>query len=145
MNTFQRTAKITDKLAIVRSVTSTLGEHNFASHYLVDRLQANTRLGLSGNAGGDDSPGQPRCSVAGEHRDRPPQSNDGFAGYLGDSAGAFEISGDPSKPDFKVKDLSTPSWLTAKRMSRRKELRQAVDDFARLRETCCRQFAAPQS
>ena len=131
---FQRTSQIADKLAIVRSVTSTLGEHNFASHYLLTGYKPTPALVY---------PGMPAVMTHLASHDAALPANIAIArpnpmtgaGYLGHSAGAFEISGDPSKPDFKVKDLSSPSWLTSSRMSRRRELRQAVDDFARLRET----------
>ncbi len=130
---FQRTAQLVDKLAIIRSVTSTLGEHNFASHYLLTGYKPTPALVY---------PGMPAVAthVTGNSGSVPanvaiakPNAMAG-AGYLGDRGGAFVVHGDPSKPDFKVKDLTSPTGLSLERLARRRQLREAVDDFARSSE-----------
>ncbi len=131
---FQRTAGVVDKLAIIRSVTSTLGEHNFASHYLLTGYKPTPALvypalpsvitHVAGNSGSLPS------NIAIQR-----QNAMAGAGYLGDSAGAFVVEGDPSKADFKVKDLSLPQGLSTDRITRRRQLRDAVDDFAKSTET----------
>lgn len=127
------TAKQMDKIAIVRSMTSTLGEHNFASHYLLTGYKPTPALVY---------PGMP--SVLTHLQDRavalPPnvalQRPNGMLdhGYLDDSTSPFVVVGDPSKPDFVVRDLAPPETLTSSRLMRRQSLRDAVDALARGRE-----------
>lgn len=142
---FERTAQLADKLAIVRSLTSPLGEHNFASHYLLTGYKPSPALVY---------PGLPTVSTS-------PQARQGLApasmlplnvaiqrpnlmsgpGYMGQSSTAYVVQGDPSKPDFQIKDLDSHDGLTSDRMSRRRSLRRTVDDFARNTE----QSSVPRS
>lgn len=49
-------------------------------------------------------------------------------GFLGKIHDPFELSADPSKPDFKVPDLLPPPSLGQARMDRRRKMRSIVDD-----------------
>jgi hypothetical protein len=49
------------------------------------------------------------------------------AGYLGKSFDPFILNADPSAADFRVPDLLPPAELTAVRASRRRRLRDAID------------------
>ena len=90
------TARVTDKLAIVRSVTSPLGEHGIANQYLLTGYQ----------------PGSPVAypslgSVFAHHRSSDsslpnyvtvPDSRPSMGpGFLGPKYGPFSISGDPAR------------------------------------------------
>jgi hypothetical protein len=129
----QHTAKVADKLAIIRSVTSTLGEHNFASHYLLTGYRPTPALvypGLPAVATHLVSTQNPMpASIA----IQAPNAMSG-PGYLGANAAPFVVQGDPSKPDFHVNDLTSPQRFSAERMFRRRQLREAVDDFTRATE-----------
>jgi len=123
-----RTAKHMDKVALVRSMTSPLGEHNFASHYLLTGYKPSPVLQYPGY-------GSTVAHVrAGEQVipsytavDRPnPMAT---AGYLPGSAQPFVIAGDPSKPDFRVRDLSPYRNMTNNRLQRRRDFRTALDQF----------------
>lgn len=130
---FQRTAKVADKLAIVRSVTSTLGEHNFASHYLLTGYKPSPALvypGLPAVATSLGATASPVSMLPANVAIQRPSLLAG-PGYLGQSSSAYVVQGDPSKPDFKIKDLASPARLANDRVLRRRSLRQAVDDFAR--------------
>jgi hypothetical protein len=130
---FEQTAKVADKLAIVRSVTSTLGEHNFAAHYLLTGYKPTPALVYPGmpsvatHLGGNASALPANIALA------KPNAMTG-PGYLGQSTSAFVVQGDPAKPDFKVKDLASPTGLSGDRLTRRRELRDVVDNFARVTE-----------
>src|SRR3989441_5421775 len=57
---------------------------------------------------------------------------------LGGSSGSwkapfrfFAYIGDPSKPDYKVRDLEPPESIGFDRVYRRRTMQQALDDFAR--------------
>jgi hypothetical protein len=55
-----------------------------------------------------------------------PHGQDG--GFLGKAYDPFILNADPSKPDFKVRDLLPPSHIGESRIARRRKLRDVVDD-----------------
>lgn len=126
---FDRTANVMDKLAIIRSMTSTLGEHNFASHYLLTGYKPSPALTY---------PGMP--SVVSHLHGGPTAIPNNIAvqrpnamsgrGYLSAETSPFVVEGDPSKPDFRVKDLTASVILGADRMERRRSFRQQIDRLA---------------
>ena len=125
-----RTASLMDKVALVRSMTSPLGEHNFASHYLLTGYKPTRALTY---------PSIPSVQKFLSKSDSPIPSNVAIArpnamigcGYLPESTMPFVVDGDPSKPDFRVKDLEMASGMTGTRLIRRREFRNAVDALSR--------------
>lgn len=121
-----RTAQVMDKIAIVRSMTSTLGEHNFASHYLLTGYKPSAALTYPGlpavvsHLATGDWP-MPRSVAL-----QPPNPMAGV-GYLGAASSPFVVEGDPSKPGFQVKDLAPEIVLSETRITRRRALRDAID------------------
>lgn len=126
----ERTANVMDHVALVRSMTSTLGEHNFASHYLLTGYKPTPALVYPGmpsvlthtRGGGESLP----ANIA-LQRPNPMLGH----GYLEGATSPFVVVGDPSRPDFKVKDLSPRDGMSVNRLTRRKSLRDAVDSLAR--------------
>ncbi len=124
------TAKLMDHVAIVRSVTSPLGEHNFASHYLLSGYQPTPALTY---------PGFPAVATRLRPTDHALPSSiavprpNGMVGpgYLPASAGPFVIDSDPARADFRVRDLDLASGMTVSRLDRRRRFRDAVDRMAR--------------
>lgn len=49
------------------------------------------------------------------------------AGYLGKAYDPFVLNADPSRPDFQVPDLLPPDYISARRLEKRRTLRQIVD------------------
>lgn len=122
------TAGVTDKLAIVRSVTSPLGEHGIANQYMLTGYQ----------------PGSPVIhpsfgSVLAHHRRSDaalpsyvtvPESRPSMgAGFLDSSFGPFSIASDPARPDFKVKDLDYYPGLDSDRLKRRRRFLQNIESM----------------
>lgn len=121
-----RTSQVMDKVALIRSMTSTLGEHNFASHYMLTGYKPTQALTY---------PGMPAVvsHVLGDQTALPssvaigrPNAMTGI-GYLPPSSTAFVVEGDPSKPEFQVKDLSPSVVLSPERFDRRRLLRDHID------------------
>lgn len=144
-----RTADVMSHVAVIRSMTSPLGEHNFASHYLLTGYQPNRALVYpslpavlshfqSGDTSGRAAAGNrvvPRNTRALPSNIAIARPNDMLgAGYLPDSTLPFVIDGDPSRPDFKVRDLSPAAGLKEPRLTRRQTFRNAVDQFSRKME-----------
>lgn len=125
-----RTAKQMDKVALIRSMTSTLGEHNFASHYLLTGYKPTPALRY---------PGLGAMATHLRDADVTLPAHIGLArpngmagrGYLPAAADPFVIEGDPSKPDFQVADLSLYRGVTKPRLERRRDFLAAIDAFHR--------------
>lgn len=122
----ERTARVMNKVALIRSMTSTLGEHNFASHYMLTGYKPTSALTY---------PGLPAVTahVLGAATALPtsvaigrPNAMAGV-GYLDSSSTAFVVQGDPSTPDFRVRDLSPSLVLSPQRFDRRRSFRDQVD------------------
>jgi len=121
-----RTAQITDQLAIVRSVTSPLGEHGLANHYLLTGYKPSPVLQY------------PSYGVVVTHLRKgnhvlppfvaiPEFRGNRAAGFLGSVYEPFKTGGDPAKPDFRVRDLDFFPGVTAERINRRREFLSEFD------------------
>jgi hypothetical protein len=92
------TARVCDKLAIVRSVTSPLGEHGLANRYLLTGYKPSPALEYP-------SFGSVTASLQSKQSVLPPyvaipEVRYAGAGFLGGNHEPFVTGGDPSKPDF---------------------------------------------
>lgn len=123
-------AKQMKRLAIIRSMTSPLGEHNFGSHYLLTGYKPSPVLRYP-------SLGSVVAKMRGQSDILPPYiavpRPNGMAseGFLPSTCGPFAIDGDPSKPNFKVRDLNLFPEVTPTRLKRRQDFRRALDQFSR--------------
>jgi hypothetical protein len=115
-----RTAEMTKHFAIVRSMTSPLGEHGIANHYLLTGYKPSPVLEYP-------SYGAVVAKVRGGSHVLPPNvavpefRSTAGAGFLGSSYQPFATGGDPAKPDFRVRDLDAFPGVTAERLNRRRE------------------------
>ncbi|MDA1014715.1 MAG: DUF1501 domain-containing protein [Planctomycetota bacterium] len=126
------------KLAIIRSMTSPLGEHNFGTHYLMTGYKPTPVLRY------------PSFGSVGAHlqhlredgkslRVLPPQvaipsarvggGKYSLNGYLPERSAPFSVGGDPAKPDFQVAGLELFAGLNSTRLERRREFINQLDDF----------------
>jgi hypothetical protein len=128
------TAKVTDKIAIVRSVTSPLGEHGLANHYLLTGYKPSPVLQYP-------SLGSVVSEVRGGRHTLPPYAaipdagSAMGAGFLGPARQPFAVGGDPAKPDFRVRDLDFYPGVSTGRMDRRREFVAQLDRFQKETET----------
>jgi hypothetical protein len=137
-----RTARLLDKVALVRSVTSTLGEHNFGSHYLLTGYKPTNVLeypSYGAVAAGLDGTGHllpPYVAV-------PDYNPYAGAGFLPAASRPFAVGGDPAAPDFRVRDFDPYPGVDGGRLSRRKEFLEAFDRFRTAAEAHGEQNADP--
>lgn len=120
-----KTATVCDKLAIVRSMTSPLGEHGLANQYLLTGYKPSPVLQY------------PQFGSVMTHlRNAPsvlppyvtiPENRTTSSGFLGSSFEPFATGGDPSKPDFQVRDLDFFPGVDSKRIQRRREFLADLD------------------
>lgn len=127
---FPRTARLMNKLALIRSLTSPLGEHNLGAHYLLTGYKPTPALVYP-------SYGAVLAKLRGEGATLPPyvavpDHNDAAGqGYLPGLCRPFAVGGDPGRPDFKVRDLEAYPGVTTTRLERRRDFLQALDQHTR--------------
>lgn len=129
-----RTAGMLDRIALVRSMTSPLGEHNFGTHYLMTGYKPTPVLEYP-------TFGATLAHVRSQPSVLPPNiavpsfgvggSKLTGNGYLPAPTRPFSVGGDPSKPDFQVRDLDFYGGLDLHRLDRRRQFVNALDDFSR--------------
>ncbi len=127
---FRRLATMMDRVCLIRSMTSELGEHNFGRHYLLTGYKPTPVL-----------PYPSFGSVVAHCREEKPVlpsyvaipnfSEEAANGYLPGSCRPFAVGGDPSKPDFRVRDLDLPAGFDPARLDRRREFLAEFDRLSR--------------
>lgn len=115
-----------DKICVVRSVTSPTGAHEIGTHYMLTGF-----LPLPGFA--VPSYGAVASNLLGPRSALPPYisiqqpSSEMGAGFLGAALNPFYPGGDPSNPNFRVRDLEPAQGMSAEKLDRRRALREVVD------------------
>lgn len=129
----QSTAKVADKITVVRSMTHTEVDHGRGEHSMFTGYRPSPALVYP-------SMGSVVAHELGPRGAMPPYvvvPNAGSqflgSGYLSNAHGPFALGGDPARSNFKVRDLSLPSGVDDVRFERRKSWKALVDNhFASL-------------
>ncbi|MCP4941540.1 MAG: DUF1501 domain-containing protein [Planctomycetaceae bacterium] len=127
-----KTAAAMNQIAIVRSMTSPLGEHNFGTHYLMTGYKPTPVLEYPAygavvsqlHRGSGVLPSNiavPSFNVGGSQLTG--------SGYLPAATRPFSVGGDPSKADFAVRDLDFFQGLDLTRLDRRRQFVAALNAF----------------
>jgi hypothetical protein len=127
---FPRLAQQMNKLCLIRSMTSELGEHNFGSTYLLTGYKPSPVLQYP-SYGAVVAQGRAGKPVLPSYIAVPQPSPQEGNGYLPGAYRPFSVGGDPSKPDFKVKDLEAPAELPGARLDRRRDFLQQIDRLSK--------------
>ncbi len=128
---FPKLARATDRLTLIRSMTSPEADHNRAAHHLLTGYRPSPALVYPGYGSvvsrmRESARGALPRSVA--VPDAPIFST---SGYLSSAYDPFSVQADPNGASFRVRNLTPPDQLTLDRLSRRREMVKALDDFAR--------------
>lgn len=120
------TSRVADHLAIIRSMTSPLGEHGIANQYLLTGYKPSPALEYPSFGSvishlRQDRDALPANIAIPEYR---PTAG---AGFLGPADRPFAVGGDPSKPDFRVRDLDFFPGVTEQRINRRAKFVEEFD------------------
>jgi hypothetical protein len=140
----EHTAKVADKITIVRSMTHGEAAHERGTHNMFTGYRPSPAITFP-------SFGSVVSHEYGPRANLPPYvtipslpAPDAGAGYLGSGFGPFAIGSDPADGKFAVRDLSLPGGVDADRFATRQRLRDAVGrHFQRLEGT--EQLAAMDS
>lgn len=142
-----KTAKIMDKVTLIRSMHHTMKNHNSAGYYALSghappsddqRLKDSIDLFPAYSSVVDRlAPLSGEVPTAVTH---PCIVSDGSitpgqrASFLGKEHDPFLVLRDPSAPDFALPELSLPAGISYERLSARRELQKIVDQQTRLLE-----------
>lgn len=121
------TAKVADKITVVRSMTHGEADHDRGTHNMFTGYRPSPALQYP-------SIGSVVAHELGARGELPPYvcipnqpSTFAGTGYLGSAYGPFTLGGDPANQNFKVRDLSLPKGIDDARFAQRREMRQVVD------------------
>lgn len=131
---FPETAKIADRLTIIRSMTHGEAAHERGTHNMFTGYRPNPALQYP-------SMGAVISHEFGPRNNLPPyvmipnQPNE-FAGtgYLSSSFAGFSLGSDPAQNGFKVRDLSLPSGVDNDRFQNRRSMLEVVNQHFREKE-----------
>lgn len=131
-----QTAKILDKLALIRSVTSPFGVHNFAAQYLMTGYKPTPALEYPSIASVV-AHLQTQTGILPSNIAIPNLiSRDGATignGFLPNSTKHFSLGSDPGKLSYKVRDLDFYQGLDISRLDRRRKVVNAMNEFGNLK------------
>jgi hypothetical protein len=123
----KETAKIADKITVVRSMTHGEAAHERGTHNMFTGYRPSPALDYP-------SFGSVVSHELGSRNNLPPyvvvpNMTTPYAGtgYLGSAYGAFALGSDPANSGFSVRDLTLPGGVDDKRFAQRREMRAAVD------------------
>ena len=131
-----KTAEISDKICVVRSMTHGEADHDRGTHNMFTGYRPSPAIHYP-------SFGSIVSHELGARNDLPPyvcipSMPNSFAGtgYLGSAYGPFSLGSDPANAAFKVRDLNLPQGVDEKRFAQRKDLRAVVDEhFSQLEKS----------
>lgn len=138
-----RLAEQINDWAILRSVTSPLGEHNFGTHYLLTGYKPSTALEypslgsiVSHRLNQHDDSSSTNSKSALPSNIAVPHFRVGGAGFSGNgflpsTTRPFSLDSDPAKGDFAVRDLQPTFQIDANRLSRRERFLDQLESFRR--------------
>ena len=131
---FKRTAKIADRLTILRSMTHGEAAHERGVHNMFTGYQPSPALQYP-------SIGSVVAHEFGPRKNLPPyvlipnQPNPyAGTGYLSSSFAGFSIGADPASKGFRVRDLELPGGVNFERFNKRRKLLDVVNNHFEQRE-----------
>jgi hypothetical protein len=130
----QKTAKIADKITVVRSMTHGDAAHERGTHNMFTGYKPSPALLFP-------SMGAVVSHELGSRNNLPPYvcipnvpNEYAGTGYLSTSFGPFSLGGDPASRGFKVRDLNMHDGITTERFDQRRNILSTVDEHFRTLE-----------
>lgn len=120
-------AKVADKITVIRSMAHGEAAHERGTHNMFTGYRPSPALEYP-------SLGSVISHELGPKNNLPPYvcipnvpNTFANSGYLSSAYGPFALGNDPSRKDFKVRDLNLPAGVDEKRFNRRRNLLETVD------------------
>ena len=135
------TAKVTDKLAILRSLTHGDSDHGRGYHVMMTGFTPGPGdFNSTKNNNVHPSLGSMVAHMSGGEGALPPYISvpcflrSGGPAFLGASYAPFVIEADPASPEFAVRDVVLPEGITTERSQRRQDALREINRFERKAE-----------
>jgi hypothetical protein len=135
-----RLASLADRIAVIRSIRHNEGNHGAGNHYMMTGAPPRIPVGCGAFVSFHPSMGSVIASERGApaglpaYFSMPGMTRSGGPNFLGAKFAPFIVSDDPSRPDFRVRDVALPRGLTDGQCADRKRLRQEVDRMVRIND-----------
>ncbi len=136
-----RQARLMDKLAIVRSLNHTTGDHFAGAHWMLTGYHGSTAANLepmypsagsiTAKVRGANKPGMPAYVAVPYAASVGLTPGYNSAAYLGTSYNPFQTGGDPNSPNFSVQNLTLPGGVTLAQLEDRRKLLSSFDTLRR--------------
>jgi hypothetical protein len=130
----QKTAKIADKITVVRSMTHGEAAHERGTHNMFTGYRPSPAIQYP-------SMGSVVSHELGSRHNLPPYvcipgvpNEFAGSGYLSTAHGPFSLGGDPANKGFSVRDLNMHNGITDERFTRRRDILGTVDEHFRTLE-----------
>jgi hypothetical protein len=124
-----RTAKAMGDIALVRSLTHELGNHDTGSHYLLTGHRPTPAIAYP-SIGSVIARETGHAGVLPPYVAVPSAVKAAGAGYLPGAFSPFAVGGDPGRSDYRVRDLEPPAGVTFDRVDRRRNMLDTIDRFS---------------
>jgi hypothetical protein len=127
-----------DKFTVLRSVCHRDPNHGGGNHYMMTGAPTPVPVGCGAFVTFHPSFGSVASWSRGVHdglpayMTMPNMSRSGGPNFLGSQHSPFVISGNPSSPDFRVRDVTISKELADGRANTRRDLRQSLDRLRRI-------------
>lgn len=125
-----RIAREMREIGLIRSLTHELGDHSAGSHYLLTGHRPSPVLEFP-SMGSIASLELGRGGALPPYVAIPDAVRYAGPGYLAGIHAPFAVGGDPSRPEFRVRDLAPAAGVAAERVPLRQRLLQEVNELAR--------------
>jgi len=122
----KRSAEIADKITVVRSMTHGEAAHERGTHNMMTGNRPSPALEYPSIGAIVSHELGPRNNLP-AYVAIPSVSGYGGTGYLGSAYGAFSLGASPESGGFRVRDLTLPGGIDAKRFEQRRSMREVVD------------------
>ncbi len=130
-------AQVTDKLAILRSLTHSKSVHQDGYHTMMTGKEPNASLDRNNKNNNQHPSLGSLVARLGNQGALPPYISlpnfidSGGPSFLGPSYGPFVIDADPAAPEFEVRDITLPVGVDAERSLRRQAALQQINQLER--------------
>ena len=123
-------AALLDKVTLVRTLTSEIGEHDQAGHYWITGYKPTPAIAYPSHGSVVSKSRGNKAALPAYVAVPSPRPYMG-PGYLPGAYSPFTTGSDPSRPGYKVRDLDLPIGFTEQRLATRKAMVETLDSFDR--------------
>ena len=128
---FPKLAKVMDKAALIRGLTSPESDHDRAAHHLLTGYRPSPATVYPSYGSVVSKTREAKRGALPPYVAVPDAPLFSSSGYLSPAYDPFTVLNDPNSANFRVRDLSPPDRLTLDRLKRRRDMVKSLDGFSK--------------